>query len=83
MVRRISTTAHCFGFYPTLANWDGATFELHLTKEQAFEFAAVLLGAAQQAKPTQTIKATLHRKQKQTTGLFPIQVHPSTLSQSK
>jgi hypothetical protein len=71
-----TTTAHCFRFYPTLAAWpSGDTFQFQMTREQAFEFAAILLVATQRAKPRQTIRATIFRKQKQRkTGVFPILV---------
>ena len=77
MARRVKTVGYCFGFYPTLAKRDVLTlptFEFHMTREQAFEFAAVLLVATQQAKPRQTIRATIFRKQKQRGNVFPIQV---------
>jgi hypothetical protein len=73
--RASSTTAHCFRFYPTLATWAGDTFQFQMTREQAFEFAAILLVATQRAKPRQTIRAAIFRKQKQRKrGLFPILV---------
>jgi hypothetical protein len=46
-----------------------------MTREQAFEFAAILLMTTQRAKPRQKIKATVFRKQKQKKGdVFPILV---------
>jgi hypothetical protein len=58
-----TTTAHCFQFYPTLAAWPaGDTFQFQITREQAFEFAAILFVATQRAKPRQTIKAAIFDK---------------------
>jgi hypothetical protein len=44
-----------------------------MTRERAFEFAAILLVATQRAKPKQAIRAAIFRKQKQRKG-FPILV---------
>lgn len=72
MARRVPTVGHCFGFFPTIDNWDAKTFEFHMDKGQALEFATVLLAAMQH--PDSTIRVTVFRTQKSKSGAFPIQI---------
>lgn len=55
--------------------WKGSTIAFQMTREQAFEFAAILLVVAQQAISGQKIAVTVHRDQQHEDGVFPIQVH--------
>jgi hypothetical protein len=69
MARDVPTTGHCFSFYPTKAS----TFQFHMDRKQALEFATVLLAAMQKPKPT--IRVWVKCTQESTAGVFPIQVH--------
>ncbi len=46
MPRAVPTTGHCFNFTKA------STFQFHMDRKQALEFAAVLLAAMQKTEPT-------------------------------
>jgi hypothetical protein len=45
------------------AAWPGDAFQFEMRRDQAFEFAAILLAATQQSKPKQTINKGDHLSQ--------------------
>ncbi|MFY9625127.1 MAG: hypothetical protein WAJ91_12160, partial [Rhodoplanes sp.] len=60
--------------------WKGSTIAFRMTREQTFELAAILLVVTQQAEIGQKITVTIHRDQKRSDGVFPIQVHAESRS---